>query len=86
MATPRFSILTVAVFVVDTDQKVTFRNGAATQLFGTGTLGNRLANFVPNKRCVKTVDEVIEGRARASTSVRVWCSRRRSASACCPSS
>ena len=63
--------LTVAIFVVDADQKVLFRNAAATRLFGAVDLGSRLARYVPNKRCLAAVDDVSAGRDRATVSVRL---------------
>lgn len=63
--------LSVAVFVVDADQTIQFRNGAAVSLFGPGTRGRKLAAFVPNKRCIRAVEDVIDGEATASVTVRL---------------
>ncbi|MEM7441167.1 MAG: ATP-binding protein [Pseudomonadota bacterium] len=61
--------LSVAVFVVDADQRIQFNNAAAVSLFGPGPRGRMLASYVPNKRCIRAVEEVIDGRSSASVSV-----------------
>lgn len=61
--------LSVAVFVVDADQRIQFHNAAAVSLFGPSPRGQVLASYVPNKRCLRAVDDVIEGQASASVSV-----------------
>jgi len=53
--------LSVAVFIVDAAQTIQFRNAAATSLFGTGMQGSKLSSFVPNKRCIRAVEDVIDG-------------------------
>ena len=63
--------LGVAVFVVDADMCIQFHNGAAISLFGHGLRGKMLATFVPNKRCIRTVEEVIDGRSSASVSIKL---------------
>ena len=40
--------LSVAVFVVEVNQTVIFRNAASVSLFGTGIRGRKLSHFVPN--------------------------------------
>lgn len=61
--------LSVAVFAVDADQVILFRNAAAVSLFGAGTRGRKLAAFVPNKRCIRAVEDVIDGQGKASVNV-----------------
>lgn len=61
--------LSVAVFIVDADQTITFRNGAAASLFGPGLMGRKLAAVVPNKRCIRAVENVIDGVEQTTVSV-----------------
>lgn len=63
--------LSVAVFVVDNNQTIVFRNESAVSLFGTGIQGRKLAHYVPNKRCIRAVEETIDGGDRARVDVRL---------------
>ena len=63
--------LSVAVFVVEVNQTVIFRNAASVSLFGTGIRGRKLSHFVPNKRCIRAVEDVLAGGARTSVDVRL---------------
>lgn len=61
--------LGIAVFIVDADQTILFRNEAAVSLFGPNVRGRKLSSFVPNKRCIRAVEAVIEGQEAARVSV-----------------
>ena len=63
--------LSVAVFIVDADQTITYRNSASVSLFGTGLRNKKLSHFVPNKRCIRAVDDVLDGTERQSVDVRL---------------
>ncbi len=63
--------LSVAVFIVDADQTITYRNSASVSLFGTGLRNKKLSHFVPNKRCIRAVDDVLDGADRQSVDVRL---------------
>jgi two-component system phosphate regulon sensor histidine kinase PhoR len=63
--------LSVAVFIVDEDQRITYRNPASVRLFGTGLRNKKLSHFVPNKRCLRAVDDVLSGQDRQSVDVRL---------------
>nr|WP_286134885.1 ATP-binding protein [Amylibacter cionae] len=63
--------LGVAVFVVDSNQTIVFRNESAVSLFGTGTKGRKLAHYVPNKRCIRAVEDTIDEGGQAKVDVRL---------------
>jgi len=63
--------LKVAVFVVDADHQILFRNAASSSLFGIGLKGRDLADFVPNKKCLRAVDAVLGGDAQVSVDVKL---------------
>lgn len=63
--------LDVAVFIVDADQKIVYRNAASLSLFGTGVRNKKLSHFVPNKRCIRAVEDVLGGKERQSVDVRL---------------
>ncbi|MEM6619768.1 MAG: ATP-binding protein [Pseudomonadota bacterium] len=63
--------LSVAIFVVDCDQIIRFRNSAAVSLFGSWTQGTKLPSLVPNKRCIRAIENVLDGDKRASVSVKL---------------
>lgn len=63
--------LSVAVFIVDAHQTIIYRNVASNVLFGTGLRNKKLSHFVPNKRCIRAVEQVLNGEARQSVDVRL---------------
>lgn len=63
--------LSVAVFIVNGNQTIIYRNSAAVSLFGTGLRTKKLAHFVPNKRCIRAVEDVLDGAGRQSVDVRL---------------
>ncbi|MCP5086755.1 MAG: histidine kinase [Rhodobacteraceae bacterium] len=63
--------LNVAVFVVDADHLILFRNAASTALFGIGLKGRKLGDFVPHKKCLKAVNEVLEGSPTATVDLKL---------------
>lgn len=63
--------LCAAVFVVEVNQTIIFRNAASVSLFGTGIRGRKLSHFVPNKRCIRAVEAALDGDSRASVDVRL---------------
>lgn len=63
--------LSVAVFIVDANQTIVYRNSASASLFGTGLRSKKLAHFVPNKRCLRAVEDVLDGADRESVDVRL---------------
>ncbi len=63
--------LSVAVFIVDANQTIVYRNSASVSLFGTGIRTKKLAHFVPNKRCIRAVEDVLDGQDRESVDVRL---------------
>lgn len=63
--------LSVAVFVVDSDHTILFRNSASTALFGTGVRGKLLGSFVPHARCLSAVDGVLDGAVARSVEVKI---------------
>ena len=63
--------LSVAVFIVDRNQKIVYRNAASVSLFGTGLRNKKLKHFVPKKRCIRAVEDVLSGEARQSVDVRL---------------
>lgn len=63
--------LKVAVFVVDANHRILFRNAASSRLFGIGLKGRDLADFVPNKKCLRALDAVLAGQDQASVDVKL---------------
>ena len=63
--------LNVAVFVVNADHEILFRNESSTMLFGTGIRGRKLQAYVPHKRVLSAVDEVLAGTANKSVGVKL---------------
>jgi len=63
--------LNVAVFVVNAEHEILFRNDSSARLFGTGILGRKLENLVPQKRVLNAVDKVLSGAAKHSVGVKV---------------
>lgn len=63
--------LSVAVFIVDANQTIVYRNAASVSLFGTGVRNKKLSHFAPNKRCIRAVEEVLDGADRQSVDVRL---------------
>jgi len=63
--------LDVAVFIVDANQTIIYRNSASVSLFGTGLRNKKLSHFVPNKRCIGAVEDVLDGADRQSVEVRL---------------
>ena len=61
--------LNVAVFIVNVDQAIVYRNSASIRLFGTGFHTKKLAHFVPNTRCIRAVEDVLDGKSRQSVEV-----------------
>ncbi len=63
--------LSVAVFIVDAKQKITYRNAASISLFGAAVPNKKLSYFVPKKRCSRAVKKVLAGGKRQSVDVRL---------------
>mgnify|MGYP000011520219 FL=1 len=63
--------LSVAVFIVNVNQTIVYRNAASVSLFGIEQRVKKLANLVPNKRCIRAVEDVLEGGNRQSVDVRL---------------
>lgn len=63
--------LSVAVFIVDANQVIVYRNSASVSLFGSGLRTKKLAHFVPNKRCLRAVEDVLDGEDGQSVDVRL---------------
>ena len=63
--------LSVAVFIVNMNQTIVYRNAASVSLFGKEQRVKKLANLVPNKRCIRAVEDVLEGGNRQSIDVRL---------------
>jgi len=63
--------LSVAVFIVNVNQTIVYRNAASVSLFGMEQRVKKLANLVPNKRCIRAVEDVLEGGNRQSVDVRL---------------
>jgi len=63
--------LKVAVFMVDRDHQVLFRNAASGQLFGVGLRGRKLDDFISSKKCLKALDQVLAGEAQVSVDIKL---------------
>ena len=63
--------LSVAVFIVDANQTIIYRNSASVSLFGTGLRNKKLSHFVPNKRCIRAVENVLDGEESQNVDVRL---------------
>jgi two-component system phosphate regulon sensor histidine kinase PhoR len=61
--------LSVAVFVVDPDQTIVFRNAASVSVFGANIRGRKLSHFVTNKRCIRAVEDTLDGGPQVSVDV-----------------
>ena len=63
--------LKVAVFMVDRDHQILFRNAASGQLFGVGLRGRKLDDFISSKKCLKAVDRVLAGKTQVSVDIKL---------------
>lgn len=63
--------LKVAVFMVDQDHQILFRNAASGQLFGVGLRGRKLDDFISSKKCLRAVDQVLAGEPQVSVDIKL---------------
>ncbi len=63
--------LNVAVFMVDRDHRILFRNAASGQLFGVGLRGRKLDDFISSKKCLKAVNRVLTGEAEVRVDIKL---------------